>query len=64
MIKTQKGILSSKFSYLLSDDIQSRRFFANAEEMMNRDAESNENQDEVDRSTVEMRARGSSNQKK
>jgi hypothetical protein len=48
MIKTQKRILSSKFSYLLSDDIQSRLFFANAEEMMNRDAESNDNQDEVD----------------
>jgi hypothetical protein len=38
MIKTQKRILSSKFSYLLSNDIQSRLFFA----------ESNENQDEVD----------------
>jgi hypothetical protein len=55
MIRTQKTILSSNFSYLLSDDTQFRLKIADelemrrgAEENQNQDAEFNENQDEVD----------------
>jgi hypothetical protein len=55
MIKTQKRILSSNFSYLLSDDTQYRLKIADEQEMRrgaeeneNQDAEFNENQDEAD----------------
>ena len=47
MIKTQKEIFSSNFSYLLRDDTQSCLIIADAQEMK-RNAELNENQDEVD----------------
>jgi hypothetical protein len=55
MIKAQKSMLSSKFSYLLSPDIQSQIQVADQSEMM-RNVKTKENDDEVDGSGMMPRA--------